>query len=95
MPEHQRQLRLCIDNGNNTASREAAAHQEVEAVQRDAMRQPVGTNKEGGQGWKCEMAARRKVKQGGGMQQKATRQPAGKREANGRRGTSRQEVTGP
>ena len=34
---HQRQLRLRIGNGDDTASREAAARQEAEAVQRDAM----------------------------------------------------------
>jgi hypothetical protein len=32
---------------------------------------------------------------GGGQLQQATRQPAGEREANGRRGTRGQEATGP
>ena len=47
-PAHQRQLRLCIGDGNDTASREAAARQKAEAVQRDAMQQPAGANKEEG-----------------------------------------------
>jgi hypothetical protein len=34
---HQRQLRLHIGDGDDTASREAAARQEAEAVRRDAM----------------------------------------------------------
>jgi hypothetical protein len=45
--------------------------------------------------WTHEAAARRKVTRGGGMRQQATRQPAGEREANGRRGASGQKVTGP
>ena len=45
---HRRQLRLLIGDGNDTASREAAARQEVEVVGRDAMRQPAGANKEEG-----------------------------------------------
>jgi len=35
-PAHRRQLRLRIGDGNNTASREAAARREAEAVQRDS-----------------------------------------------------------
>jgi len=35
-PAHWRQLRLRIDDGDNTTSREAAAHREAEAVRRDA-----------------------------------------------------------
>ena len=46
---HQRQLCLCIGNGDDTASCEGmAAHREAEAVRRDAMRQPAGTNKDEG-----------------------------------------------
>jgi len=48
MPVHQWQLRLCIGNGDNTASREAAALREAEAVQRDATQQPAGANKNEG-----------------------------------------------
>jgi hypothetical protein len=44
-PVHQRQLRLCIGDADDTASCEAAARQEAEAVQRDTMRQPAGSNK--------------------------------------------------
>jgi len=49
-PAHQRQLRLRIGNGDgdDTASLEVAAHQEVEVVRRDATRQPAGANKEEG-----------------------------------------------
>ena len=45
---HRRQLCLHINDGNDTASREAAACQEAEAVQRDATQQPAGANKEEG-----------------------------------------------
>jgi hypothetical protein len=37
-----------IGDGNNTASPESAAHREAEAVRRDAMQQPAGTNIEEG-----------------------------------------------
>ena len=39
---------LCIGGDNNTTSREAAAHQEAEAVQRVGTQQSAGTNKDGG-----------------------------------------------
>jgi hypothetical protein len=48
MPAHLQQLRLCIGDGKNTSSREVAARQEAEAVQRDGTRQPAGANKEEG-----------------------------------------------
>ena len=47
-PAHRRQLRLRIGDGDDTASREAAARREAEAVRRDATRQPAGANKEEG-----------------------------------------------
>jgi len=39
-PAHRRQLRLNIGDGDDTASREAAARREAEAVQRDATQRP-------------------------------------------------------
>jgi len=47
-PARRRQLCLRIGDSDDTASREAATHQEMEAVRRNAMRQPAGTNKEEG-----------------------------------------------
>jgi len=44
-PAHRQQLPLRIGDGDDTASREAAARQEAEAVQRDVTRQPAGANK--------------------------------------------------
>ncbi len=48
IPVHRRQLRLCIGDGNDTASHEMASRREAEVVRRDAMRQPAGANKEEG-----------------------------------------------
>ncbi len=48
MPAHRRQLRLRINDGNNTASHETVGHREAEAVRRDATQQPPGMNKEEG-----------------------------------------------
>ena len=47
-PAHQQQLRLRIGDGDDTASREAAARQEAEAVRRDVTQQTAGVNKEEG-----------------------------------------------
>ena len=51
--------------------------------------------KRGGQGLTREAAAQQKVKRGGGTRQQATRQLAGKREANRKRGARGQEATEP
>ena len=55
----------------------------------------LARTKRGGQGWTCEVAVQQKVTQGGGAQQQVARQPAGKREANGKRGVRGQKATGP
>jgi hypothetical protein len=47
-PVHQRQLGLRIGDGDDTARRETAAHQEAEAVRRDVTREPAGAIKEEG-----------------------------------------------
>jgi hypothetical protein len=47
-PAHQRKLHLRIGDGDDTASRETAAHLEAKVVRRDAIRQPAGANKEEG-----------------------------------------------
>jgi RNA polymerase-binding transcription factor DksA len=47
-PAHRRQLRLCIGDGDDTASHETVASREAEAVRRDVTQQPAGTNKEEG-----------------------------------------------
>jgi len=48
VPAHRRQLCLRIGDGNDTASHEMAARQEVEGVQRDTMQQPAGPIKDEG-----------------------------------------------
>ena len=55
----------------------------------------LARTKRGGQGWMHEAAVQQKVKQGGGTRQQVTWQPAGKREANGKRGVRGQEVMEP
>jgi hypothetical protein len=55
----------------------------------------LARTKRRGRGWMRAAAARRMVTRDGGTQQQAMRQPAGKRETNGRRGASRQEAMGP
>ena len=93
MPAHRRQLRLRIGDDDDTASREAAAHQEAEAVRRDATRQPAGTNKE--EGSRIDVFGGCVTKGGARRRHYSMQKPAGKREANGRRSASGQEAMGP
>ena len=108
MPAHRWQRHLRVGNGNDTASCEATAHRGAEAARCEAeaarheaeaargreaaaarqvghckLRQPDG---------KEEVMAKSRGRGGGGATTEATRQPAGKQDANGRGGV--QEANG-